>query len=94
MDKIKEELGLPKDQKNLLIYDVFKGQTIKRYTDFLLENGLAPVHVPANLTRKFQPLDINLSGVAKVFSKINFKHGTQTKYKSRWIMEKAFVRLM
>ena len=50
MDKIKEELGLPKDQKSLLIYDVFKGQTTKRYTDFLLENDLVQVHVPANLT--------------------------------------------
>ena len=31
-DKMKEELGLPKDQKSLRIYDVFKGQTTKRYT--------------------------------------------------------------
>ena len=33
VDKIKEELGLPKNQKSLLIYDVFKEQTTKRYTD-------------------------------------------------------------
>ena len=62
VDKIKEELGLPKDQKSLLIYDVFKGQTKKRYTDFLFENDLVHVHVPGNLTHKFQPLD---HGVAK-----------------------------
>ena len=37
VDKIKEELGLPKDQKGLLIYDVFKGQTTKRYIDILLK---------------------------------------------------------
>ena len=73
MDKIKEELGLPKDQKSLLIYDVFKGQTTKRYTDFLLENDLAHVHVPANLTHKFQPLDINVNGVAKGFLKDQFQ---------------------
>ena len=30
VDKIKEDLGLPKYQKSLLIYDVFKGQTTKR----------------------------------------------------------------
>ena len=91
---MKEELGLPKDQKSLLIYDVFKGQTTKRYTDFLLENDLAHVHVRANLTHKFQPLDINVNGVAKGFLKDNFRNGTQTKYKSRWIMVKAFMRLM
>ena len=70
---MKEELGLPKDQKSLLIYDVFKGQTTKRYTDFLLENDLAHVHVRANLTHKFQPLDINVNGVAKGFLKDQFQ---------------------
>ena len=65
VEKIKEELGLPK--KSLLIYDVFKGQTTKRYTDFLLEHDIVHVYVPANLTYKFQPLDINVNGVAKVF---------------------------
>ena len=53
VDKIKEELGLPKDQKSLLIYDVFKGHVTKRYTDFLLDNDLVHVHVPENLTHKF-----------------------------------------
>ena len=46
VDKIKEELGLPKDQKSLVIYDVIKGQTTKRYTDLLLENDLIHLHVP------------------------------------------------
>ena len=72
-DKMKEELGLPKAQKSLLIYDVLKGQTTKRYPDFLLENDLAHVHVPANLTHKFQPLDINVNGVAKGFLKDQFQ---------------------
>ena len=73
MDKIKEELGLPKYQKSFLIYDIFKGQTTKRYTDFLLENDLVHVHVPANLTHKFQPLDINVNGVVKGFLKDQFQ---------------------
>ena len=73
VDKMKEELVLPKNQKSLLIYDVFEGQTTKRYTDFLLENDLAHVHVPANLTHKFQPLDINVNGVAKGFLKDQFQ---------------------
>ena len=70
---MKEALGLPKDQKSLLIYDVFKGQTTKRYTDFLLENDLAHVHFPPNLNHKFQPLDINVNGVAKGFLKDQFQ---------------------
>ena len=73
VDKIKEGLVLPKDQRSLLIYDVFKGQTTKRYTDFLHENDLVHAHVPANLTHKFQPLDINVNRVAKSFVKDKFQ---------------------
>ena len=73
VDKMKEELRLPKEQKSLLIYDVFKGPTTKRYTDFLFENDLAHAHVPANLTHKFLPLDINVNGVAKGFLKDQFQ---------------------
>ena len=73
MDNIKEELVLPKDQKSLLIYDVFMGQTTKRYIGFLLENNTDHVHVPANLTHEFQPLDVNVNGVAKGFLKDKFQ---------------------
>ena len=68
MYKIKEELDLPDDQKGLLIYDVFKGQNTKRYIDFLLEKDLVHVHVPANLTHKFQPPDIIVNVVSERFS--------------------------
>ena len=73
VDKIKENLGLPKDQKSLLIYDVFKGQTTKCYTDFLLENDIVHLHVPENLSHKFQSLDINVDGAAKGFLKDKFQ---------------------
>ena len=73
MDKMKEELGLPNDQRSLLLFDVFKGQTTKRYGDFLIETGLVHVHVPPNLTHKVQPLDINGNGVAKSFLKDRFQ---------------------
>ena len=72
VDKIKEELGLQKEQTSLLIYDVFKRQTTNSYTGFLLENYLVHIHVPANLTHKFQPLDINVNGVVKGFLKDQF----------------------
>ena len=70
---MKKGLGLLNDQKSLLIYDVFRGQTTKRYEDFLVENDLVHVHVPPNLTHKFQPLDINVNGVAKGFLKDQFQ---------------------
>ena len=73
VEKMKEELGLPSDQKSLLIYDVFKGQTTERYKEFIQENDLVNVHVPPNLTQKFQPLDINVNGVAKGFLKAEFQ---------------------
>ena len=74
--EIKEDLGLSKNQKSLLIYNVFKRQTTKFYTDFLLENDLVYVHFPANLTHKLQPLDINVKVSAKGFLKDQF----QTRY--------------
>ena len=73
VDKIKEELSLPKDQKTFLIYDVFKGQTTNPYTNFWLGNDLVYVHVPASLAHKFQLLNINFNGVAKGFLKDNFQ---------------------
>ena len=96
MDNIKEELVLPKDQKSLLIYDVFKGQTTKRYIDFLLENNTDHLHVPANLIHEFQPLDVNVNGVAKGFLKDKFQtwytdeiqkqmHNGKGIWSSRWV---------
>ena len=55
----REELGLPKDQKCLLIYDVFKAQTTDKYREHLDENNIAHVQVQPNLTHIFQPLDLN-----------------------------------
>ena len=48
-DKIKEELGLSKDQKSSDLRRI-QEQTTKRYTDLLLKNDLVHVHVPGNLT--------------------------------------------
>ena len=45
----------------------------KTLQDFVLKNDLVHVHVPANLTHKFQPLHINVNGVAKGFLKDQFQ---------------------
>ena len=58
---------MPSDQKALLIFDVFRGQTTKKVTDLIEENDCVKVFVPANLTHEFQPLDLTVNGVAKEF---------------------------
>ena len=58
---IREELGLPEDQKCLLIYDIFKAQTTDKYREHVDENYIAYVPVPPNLNHIFQPLDLNVN---------------------------------
>jgi len=67
LKKRKEELGLPEDQKALLIYDVFKGQKTDRVLKIIEDNHCVSVYVPANLTHIFQVLDISINGNAKQF---------------------------
>ena len=78
------ELGLPEDQKALLIYDVFKGQCTQRVLDLIEENNCASVFVPPNLTHVSQPLDLTINGVAKAFLKNKF---------SEWYFQQITKRL-
>lgn len=71
--KKKVELGLPATQKALLIYDVFKGQTTPAYVDYVESKNCVFVHVPANMTQHFQPLDLTVNGPAKRFLKQKFE---------------------
>ena len=43
------------DQKALVVWDVFRGQTTADVTDVLVENNTE--YVPNNLTAHYQPLD-------------------------------------
>ena len=72
-NKKKEELGLAEDQKVLLIFDVFRGQTTDNYLKLLDENNFVYVFVPPNLTNHFQPLDSNVNSHAKTFLKQKFQ---------------------
>ena len=67
-----EEIGLPDDQKALLIYDVFKGQETQRVIALIESNGCLRVYVPPNLTHVFQPLDLTINGNTKEFLKNKF----------------------
>ena len=69
----KHELGLPGDQKSLLIYDVFTGQTIKNIKEYIQENDCVIVYVPNNMTHYFQHLDLTVNAVAKHFLKVKFE---------------------
>ena len=51
----------------MLIFDVFKGQTAPHVRYVITENDYVYVYVPNNLTHEFQPLDLKVSGSAKVF---------------------------
>ena len=64
---------MPKDQKALLIFDVFKGQRTQQVKDVILANNCVYVFVPKNLRNHFQPLDPNVNGQAKRFLKRKFE---------------------
>ena len=73
LSKKREQLKMPKDQKALLIFDVFKGQTTQQVKDIVLANNCVYVFVQKKLTNHFQPLDLNVNGQAKQFLKRKFE---------------------
>ena len=73
LKKKKHDLDLPEDQKSLLIYDVFTGQTTENVKECIERNDCVIVYVPNNMTHYFQPLDITVNAVAKNFLKNKFE---------------------
>ena len=69
----REELGLPAEQRALLIYDVFKGQLTPAILKLIDDNYCVMVPVPANLTHHFQPLDLLFNSMAKKFLNKKFE---------------------
>ena len=57
--KERESKGLGEDQKALVIMDVFTGQMTSDVKDVLEVNNILVTNVPANMTRFYQPLDLN-----------------------------------
>ena len=78
LKKKKHDLGLPGDQKSLLIYDVFTGQTTENIKEYIEENDSVIVYVPNNMTHYFQPQYVTVNAVAKHFL-INSSYGMQIK---------------
>ena len=63
----RKELGLPADQKALLTWDVFRGQTTDHVAQILDSLNIKVVKVPASMTHFFQPLNVTVNGSAKNF---------------------------
>ena len=59
-------------KKELVIWDIFKGQmtaVVKQKLELL---NILLVPVPANMTHFFQPLELTVNGAAKSFAKKEF----------------------
>ena len=68
----RSKLQLPKDQKALLIWDVFRGQMTEAVKKALISQNIEVVYVPANMTHFFQPLDLTVNGSGKKLMKKEF----------------------
>ena len=79
LKKKKDDLGLPGDQKSLLICDVFTRQTTENVKEYMEENDCVIVYVPNNMTHNFQPLDLTVNAVASTSWRINSSYGMQMK---------------
>ena len=72
MQDTRQSLHLPDEQKALLIFDVFRGQTTNEVLECLEENHLLASKVPANMTHIYQPLDLTVNKSAKDITKRKF----------------------
>ena len=75
-------MGLPIDQRALLIWDAFMGQNSQLIKDALGDYSIVTIMVPKNLTHLLQPLDLTTNGSFKKIEKAAFSNyftGTITK---------------
>ena len=55
------------------IFDVCRGHTTEKVTNFIEENDFVVLHVPHNMTNYFQMLDLHVNGHAKEFLRKKFE---------------------
>ena len=67
IEKTKEGMKLPSDQRALCIIDNFTAQCITDVNDLFESHGIDTVHVPANCTGELQPMDISINKPVKTF---------------------------
>ena len=63
--KVHRTQNLSKSQMTLCIFDVFRAQMGEDFLDFLSENNIKVVYVPARCTDRLQPLDVSVQKAIK-----------------------------
>jgi hypothetical protein len=63
--KVHRTQNLSKSQMALCIFDVFRAQMGEDFLDFLSENNIKVVYVPARCTDRLQPLDVSVQKAIK-----------------------------
>ena len=74
LDGERERLQLQPDHKALVVMDVFKGQTNDITYAHFAKNNIKVGPVPANMTSKYQMLDLTVNGPSKHFMKSKFSN--------------------
>ena len=80
VQKTQSEMKLSPTQPALVIFDVFRGQTVPEVLELLEENHIYVVFVPSNCTDKLQPLDLSVNKSAKDHLRQKFR---------KWYAEKV-----
>jgi Fe-S oxidoreductase len=63
--KVRRTQNLSKSQMALCIFDVFRAQMGEDFLDFLSENNIKVVYVPACCTDRLQPLNVSVQKAVK-----------------------------
>ena len=65
IEKTRQEMKLRSDYPALVIFDVFRGQTVDEVYELLEQNHMYVVKVPSNCTDRLQPLDLSVNKPTK-----------------------------
>ena len=71
--RVRNDMGVGKEQAALAIFDKFKGQLTENVVHALEEQNIQSVLVPAGCTDQLQPLDLTVNRVAKSFLQQEFR---------------------
>lgn len=71
--RVREDMGVGKEQAALAIFDRFKGQMTEKVVEALEEENIQSILVPAGCTDQLQPLDLTVNRVAKSFLQERFR---------------------
>ena len=75
-----------RNEKALLIFDVFRSQTTDKIFKVLKDNHILVTKVPANMTHLFQPLDLTVNRAAKDYTKQKFSDWFTVRSTQVWKM--------